>query len=76
MARLIFHEGSVREFRIFDFSNNVFLSEASYEEGRLDFTAVQSTDLYRKDAAYRRGLRSRHIPADDGHRCRPDSHTV
>jgi hypothetical protein len=73
MARGGFHANPAREFKIFDFSNNVFPSEASYDEGRLVFAAVQSTDLYRKDAAHRWRLWSRHIPADDGHRGRAKS---
>jgi hypothetical protein len=40
MARPKFRASSVSEFKIFDFSNDVFPSEASYEQGRLVFTAV------------------------------------
>jgi hypothetical protein len=40
MARPMFRASSVHEFKIFDFSNNVFPSEALYEQGRLVFKAV------------------------------------
>src|ERR1017187_8854327 len=58
----------------FDFSNNVFPSEASHEEDRLVFPAVQSTStaLARNDPAHRWGHWSRHF-TDDRQRCRPES---
>ena len=55
------------EFQGFDVSNNVFSSEASYEEDRLVFSAVQSTALSRNDAAHRWGHWSRHFTDDGGH---------
>ena len=42
-----------------------YSSEASYEEDRLVFSALQTTALFRKDPADRRGHWSRHF-ADDG----------